>query len=170
MPKILNLRKIQKKKNKESLHPRSRKAKQIQRSIDRDIRLKKAQKNRKKRRELQISRYIYFKSYVELENITKLSLSELNLLIEKYIHRNKAKIDEKSLQNTCRHLSSEQVALKQLLHDEQSEYESGFCVPDLTDPDNVLALKNWTGDYNDLHVLKFIYVQKKDTEKEDMLK
>ncbi|KAG5437120.1 hypothetical protein PCANB_001241 [Pneumocystis canis] len=52
MPKILNLKKIQRKKKKEALHPQSRKAKQIQRSIDRDIRLKKAKKIRKKEQEI----------------------------------------------------------------------------------------------------------------------
>ncbi|KAG5518136.1 hypothetical protein PMAC_003322 [Pneumocystis sp. 'macacae'] len=176
MPKILNLRKIQKKKNKGTLHPRSRKAKQIQRSVDRDIRLKKAQKKREKERDMKIARYIYFKSYVELENIEKLNQDELSSVVEKffpffnklshinknrYIHRNETKIHENSSSNVHQHFSSKKIALKHLLDNEQNEYESGFCVPDLTDPQNVLALKNWSGNYNDLHILKFIYVQKK---------
>ncbi|KTW31026.1 uncharacterized protein T551_01578 [Pneumocystis jirovecii RU7] len=161
MPKILNLKKIQKRKNKGALHPRSRKAKQIQRSVDRDIRLKKAQKNREKERERQISRCIYFKSYVELENITKLNMDELGSLIEKYINRNETKIHEKPSSNVHQHLSSKQIALKHLLDNEQNEYKSGFRVPDLTDPENVIALKKWSGNYNDLHILKFIHFQKK---------
>ncbi|QSL64475.1 hypothetical protein MERGE_001776 [Pneumocystis wakefieldiae] len=162
MPKVLSLRKIQRKKKVDSTHPRSRKARQIQRSIDREDRLKKERKIREKRRDIQVSRSIYFKSVVELENIKKLSLEELNKLIERYIHRNDSKMEDSSSSDLHPRHSSKKEALKQVFYNEQDEYKNGFYVPDLTDQENVLALKNWTGNYNDLHTLKFILVKKKD--------
>ncbi|KTW27689.1 hypothetical protein T552_02129 [Pneumocystis carinii B80] len=163
MPKVLNLRKIWKKKGANLAHPRSRKAKQIQKSINREDRIKKERKIREKRRDIQISRCIYFKSIVELENITKLSLKELNKLIERYIHRNDSKIQESSCSDLHPHHSSKKESFKRVFYDEQNEYKNGFNVPDITDEENVLALKKWTGNYNDLHTLKFIRVKKEDS-------
>ncbi|KAG5438460.1 hypothetical protein PCK2_000945 [Pneumocystis canis] len=49
------------------------------------------------------------------------------MLIEKYIHRNDLKIDEKPLSSVHKHHSSKHTAMIQLFHDEQKEHENGFC-------------------------------------------
>ncbi|GJN92021.1 hypothetical protein Rhopal_005049-T1 [Rhodotorula paludigena] len=130
------------------VHPNSRRAKQLQRV---ELRAKKLELNSKVRRAHEVSeidRHLYFVHALPAD-ATSISLPDLHQLLSDYIQRNEservalaAEREGRSWRKT-EGKGKREVELEKQKEDEESEYRSGFVLPDLTLPENVVLCRQW---------------------------
>ncbi|MBW0530925.1 hypothetical protein O181_070640 [Austropuccinia psidii MF-1] len=151
-----------------NLNPNSRRSKQFNRVLLRDEKLKKEKNDRKKIESLKVNRLIWFYDYLKLNNLNSLkSLNEVHNLIENYINRNFNEIEiEKSKRIKGRSKSLLQEKLEIESERDENEYStSGFVVPDLVSPENVMLLRQWSekrGDPSFLPRIRLLRLFKND--------
>lgn len=91
------------------------------------------------------------------------SVAETRSLISAYIGRRDADLEaERKLRRPGRPKSAKEDQLAMAIQAEHDEYRTGFKVPDLTDPHNVLALIQWPGDWGGLNNVKLVEVKRED--------
>ena len=57
--------------------------------------------------------------------------------------------------------STREDRLRQRIEAEESEYNTGFWVPDMRDAESKTSLRQWSGDWSSLSSLRFIRMTKK---------
>ncbi|KAL7423195.1 translation machinery-associated protein 16 [Cryptotrichosporon argae] len=121
-------------KNKDSLHPSSRKAAQITRVHLRTAKLKHAAKDRKDLAIAKLFRPTFFLH--ALSSPHPLTLASLRALVtDVYLARNDERIAELSAERRPgRVKTKEHAELEELKRREEAEWETGFEVVDLTNP------------------------------------
>eukprot|EP00126_Sphaerothecum_destruens_P002612 Sdes_comp16037_c0_seq1m5237 len=143
MVKVLKAKKEQK-----LIHPNSRKAKQICKSMNRHEKLGHKKIDRLKAMSFLASKLLWFKGQLDPE-VAFYSHSQMVELIHSYVKRNDEIIethrDQKRI-GKSRSIQAENMSL--LLETEKNQLSSGFQAPDLTKPKNVEILRSWNGDLN----------------------
>ena len=56
--------------------------------------------------------------------------------------------------------SAKEDLLGQRIEMEEREYNAGYWVPDMEDEKNLAALRGWSGEWENLNILKYIRVSK----------
>ncbi|KAI8646246.1 translation machinery-associated protein 16 [Parasitella parasitica] len=152
-------------KNREAIHPYSRKAQQISRVYQRKEKL--AVKEKKKANNPLGERWLWFR-YAFDEDKTVATKPEMHELIELYLERHDEEISELEKER-CRGHKTPKGARQQLLESvkirEISEYISGMELPDMTNGKTLKLLREWDGDKNGMPRMTTIRLQKPDNEK-----
>ncbi|KXN65300.1 hypothetical protein CONCODRAFT_80802 [Conidiobolus coronatus NRRL 28638] len=139
-------------KNKDKAHPYSRKANQIQRAIDRSIKVEK--------KKMRAERFLWFSHALD-EELISATMEEVHDLIQTYLDRN-----EEELSTNSKSFQADMIKLQHAK--ELKEYEvEGFEVPDLTNMKNVKLLREWDGDVNSIQSIKSVIITKPKEVKED---
>ncbi|ORY98130.1 translation machinery-associated protein 16 [Syncephalastrum racemosum] len=142
-------------KNRDAAHPYSRKAKQLNRAIQRKEKLTTARAARHSSNP-RVERWLWFRFALD-ENLPCASEEHVHELIRMYIDRTDDELEElekKASKAMHRQKSPKIEVLKSLKHSEENEYESGMELPILTDADVVKILRAWDGDANSLARIK----------------
>lgn len=174
MPVFKSLSKVQKKVSSRDnvIHPRSRNSKQIARATLRQEKLNKKQAARNDVHGSKIWRFQFFQHIVNLDRIQaqkqenpspkKYTVDDLRTYVDLFLSTDLKEIEKlQSERRPGRPSSSRQDKLQLKIDSEQSEYKSGFLVPDLTDESCVEALTNWKGDLGGLNAIKTTMVAKR---------
>ncbi|KAF9429245.1 hypothetical protein BGZ76_001598 [Entomortierella beljakovae] len=142
-------------KNKDMIHPSSRKAQQVMRVVLRKDRLEHRQKTRANDSFNISERILWFRHAVpeDLPTLTRVQQHEeyLSRFNEEYqslvaLHR----------PGKVRPKAAREDILIALMAKERQEYASGFEFPDFSSPKNVKVLREWDGDLNSLDRIKMI--------------
>ncbi|CEP18577.1 hypothetical protein [Parasitella parasitica] len=153
-------------KNREAIHPYSRKAHQISRVYQRKEKL--AVKEKKKANNPLGERWLWFR-YAFDEEKTVATKPEMHELIELYLERHDEEISELEA-DRCRGHKKPKNARQQLLESvrtrETSEYNSGMELPDMTNGKTLKLLREWDGDKNGMPRMTTIRLQKPDDDKD----
>ncbi|KAJ6111833.1 hypothetical protein N7523_007894 [Penicillium sp. IBT 18751x] len=156
-----NLQKVQKHITKKrgavgSMHENSRDAHRLRRAGARDERLIKHGQNVDKGRRPYLDRIWYFYEAAQsLEN--PLSETELSEMVIKYINRDEEELTQlQQERRKGRPPIRREEALTQRVETEQKEFKTGFWMPDMSDLDVLLGLKNWNRQWSGLSQLKFV--------------
>ncbi|KAL8279128.1 hypothetical protein RQP46_008384 [Phenoliferia psychrophenolica] len=149
--KVQTLKKLQSRKGAITggqVHPNSRRAKQLQRI---ELRTKKLDVKSKVRRSTEIGRVdrqVYF-VHALAEDRTSVSLPELHQILRDYIGRNDDEAAELKKEREGRAWrkgegkNKREMELDGQREAEESEYRSGFVLPDLTLATNVFICRQW---------------------------
>lgn len=165
MPIAKSLGKIQKAKGSNKLHPKGRKIKQLTRA---QLRQDKLQANKSLRSEAQnqkLLRLHFFKTFTEKVNQESYTIPELHQMIVAYIERDNDELETlKSQRRPGRPSSSRQDTLQMQLEYDNREYNDGFMLPDLRNPETVKALAAWQGSVGGTNTLTSIRLARDGTE------
>ncbi|KAH9811360.1 hypothetical protein DFH28DRAFT_1131301 [Melampsora americana] len=138
---------LQSKKGKAALaqlHPHSRRAKQICRVALRTEKLSEAKRERKRLEVSKVNRLVWF-SYALDPLISSCTLPELHQIVQDFIKRDLEELEsERKSRRIGRPKSLRQERIEIDLEKEESEYQTGFVVPDLTCPKSVKLLRQWS--------------------------
>ncbi|CAO3671649.1 unnamed protein product [Umbelopsis vinacea] len=139
-------------KNRDSMHPSSRKAFQLTRVVMRNDRLE------------QLDRWLWFKFALD-DTLPCASSDELHSLIQMYLSRNDDELEKLQAlrKDNTRPKSSRQDLVEAMIRKEYDEYDQGFELPDLQNPKNVKILRAWDGDKNSMARIKTKKVQNQAT-------
>lgn len=78
-----------------------------------------------------------------------------------YLNRdNEELLQLKAERRPGRPSSTKEDLLRQRVEVEEREYSAGYWIPDMGDEKNLAALKGWSGEWENLNILKFIRVTK----------
>ncbi|KAG0370685.1 hypothetical protein BC939DRAFT_452153 [Gamsiella multidivaricata] len=145
-------------KNKDMIHPSSRKAQQVMRVVLRKDRLEHRQKVRANNSFNQSDRILWFRHAVP-EDVTNLTREQHHELIKEYL----ARYDDEYQSLVALHRpgkvrpkAAREDILLGLMAKERQEYASGFEIPDFTSPKNVKLLREWDGDLNSLNRIRML--------------
>lgn len=105
-----------------------------------------------------------FLQTASLDRTAPFTLPEVQDLIETYIHRLEAKLDELNAERRPgRPANTGEVTLRQQRDRDVQEYDAGFWIPDMQDADNLAVLRGWGGEWVSLNTMKFVRVSKDGT-------
>ncbi|KAI9482677.1 MAG: translation machinery-associated protein 16 [Benjaminiella poitrasii] len=153
-------------KNRDSIHPYSRKAHQISRVYQR--REKLAQQEKKKQSNPKGERWLWFKeAFGEEKSVA--TKPELQQLIEIYLQRHDEEIEQLEQERNRGHRkpkSSRQELLESIKESEKNEYASGMELPDMTNGKVLKLLREWNGDKNGMSRIATIRIHKPDEGKQ----
>ncbi|KAI9285313.1 translation machinery-associated protein 16 [Umbelopsis sp. AD052] len=142
-------------KNRDSMHPSSRKAFQLTRVVMRNDRLEQRARSKDSIGNPKIDRWLWFKFALD-DTLPCASSEELHSLIDMYLNRNEEELEKLQAlrKDSKRPKSSRQDMLEALVKKEHDEYNKGFELPDLQNPKNVKILREWDGDKNSMARIK----------------
>ncbi|KAL8767128.1 MAG: hypothetical protein Q9209_006290 [Squamulea sp. 1 TL-2023] len=161
MPK--DLAKVQKKIQKKegaisSLHENSRDAKKLRRAGARSDKLEKLAAAREKALQPYLQRISFFQSAAQ-EASEPFTIESMQALIEIYLDRDSTELSTiQSERRPGRPASTREDLLKQRIHAEASEYNSGYWMPDMEDATTLDKLKGWNEQWTSLGTLKYVRV------------
>ncbi|KAG0014239.1 hypothetical protein BGZ81_000581 [Podila clonocystis] len=145
-------------KNKDMIHPSSRKAQQVMRVVLRKDRLEHRQKIKANQSHSQSDRILWFRHIVPEEALT-LTREQHHELIEEYLARFNEEYESLVALHRpgkIRPKAAREDLLLAMMNKERQEYATGFELPDFTSPKNVKILRAWDGDLNSLNRIKLI--------------
>ncbi|KAF8972378.1 translation machinery-associated protein 16 [Entomortierella lignicola] len=145
-------------KNKDMIHPSSRKAQQVMRVVLRKDRLEQRQKTRAANSFTLSDRILWFRHAVP-EELTSLTREQQHELIEEYLSRFNEEYQSLIALHRpgkVRPKAAREDMLTAIMAKERQEYASGFEIPDFSSPKNVKLLREWDGDLNSLNRIKMI--------------
>ncbi|KAJ1980520.1 translation machinery-associated protein 16 [Dimargaris cristalligena] len=147
-------------KGKETAHPYSRKARQIQRSLLRHDKFVEGRSSRLGLQNKSSERYLWFR-YAMDDAKKSLSKAEVHELVQMYIERNDGEIEKLlSERRKGQPMPKNIEVLKMIKKSTDDEYRSGLKLPDLTHIATVEYLRDWNGDMNGIANMKFIIMTK----------
>lgn len=157
MPIAKSLGKVEKQKGGNKLHPKGRKIKQLTRAQIRQDRLQVQKSKRSDAQSQKLLRLHFFKSFIEKIEQESYTISEIHDMVVAYIERNNDELDQlKAQRRPGRPSSSRQDSLQMQLEYDNREYNDGFTLPDLRNPQIVKALQAWQGSQGGTNTLEFI--------------
>ncbi|KAF9901660.1 hypothetical protein EC991_005817 [Linnemannia zychae] len=145
-------------KNKDMIHPSSRKAQQVMRVVLRKDRLEHRQKVRANNSFSTSDRILWFRHAVP-DDVKTLTREEQHALIEEYLARYNEEYESLVALHRpgkVRPKAAREDMLAAFIAKERQEYASGFEIPDFSSPKNVVILREWDGDLNSLNRIKMI--------------
>ncbi|KAI8978941.1 translation machinery-associated protein 16 [Pilobolus umbonatus] len=145
-------------KNREAIHPYSRKAQQITRVYQRKEKL--AKKESQRAHNPIGDRWLWFRYIFDEDKITA-TKEEMHELIELYLMRHDEEIEELEAERHKGHKkpkSPRQILLETLREQELNEYNSGMELPDMTNGKILKLLRDWDGDKNSMSRIKTIRI------------
>ncbi|KAF9923849.1 hypothetical protein BGZ75_001689 [Mortierella antarctica] len=145
-------------KNKDMIHPSSRKAQQVMRVVLRKDRLEHRQKVRANNNFSQSDRLLWFRHAVP-EDVKTLTREEHHELIEEYLSRYNEEYEALVALHRpgkVRPKAAREDMLAAFMANERREYASGFEIPDFSSPKNVKLLREWDGDLNSINRIKML--------------
>lgn len=154
-------------KNREAIHPYSRKAHQISRVHQRKEKL--AKKESQKSNPMG-ERWIWFR-YAFEEDKTVATKAELHELIEQYLERHDEEIAQLEQDRSKGHKKPKtprQDQLEALKISETNEYKSGLELPDMTNGKTLKLLREWDGDKNSMPRMTTLRLQKPSGEEKNV--
>lgn len=159
------LAKVQKSVNKKkggtkagALHENSRDAMRLRRAGARDDRVSRLTSLREKGNRPWVERITFFQE--RLPNpLDPMETASIQAIITDYIARNDDELAQlKAERRAGRPASNRQTLLEQQRHLEESEYTSGFWVPNLQDDETLMNLEAWEGNWAGLGNLRYIRI------------
>ncbi|CDH57117.1 ring finger domain-containing protein [Lichtheimia corymbifera JMRC:FSU:9682] len=153
-------------KNRDAVHPYSRKAQQLQRVILRKNKLTQKKGDRTATNS-RVERWLWFR-YALDESIQCATKQQIHDLIEMYIERNDEQLQtlEAERQKLMHKRKDPKydllVANKEL---DLNEYKSGIELPDFNDGKNLKRLRDWDGDVNSMPLIKTRLYRQSDNPK-----
>ncbi|KAF9430284.1 hypothetical protein BGZ94_007553 [Podila epigama] len=145
-------------KNKDMIHPSSRKAQQVMRVVLRKDRLEHRQRIKANQAHTQSERILWFRHIVPEDAIT-LTREQHHELIEEYLARFNEEYESLIALHRpgkVRPKAAREDLLLALMNKERQEYETGFEIPDFSSPKNVKVLRAWDGDLNSLNRIRLL--------------
>ncbi|GJJ75119.1 translation machinery-associated protein 16 [Entomortierella parvispora] len=145
-------------KNKDMIHPSSRKAQQVMRVVLRKDRLDHRNKVRANQSHSQVDRVMWFRHAVP-DEVATLTREEHHELIEEYLSRYNEEYESLVALHRpgkVRPKAAREDMLALFIANERQEYASGFEMPDFSSPKNVKLLREWDGDLNSIRRIKMI--------------
>ncbi|KAL8797478.1 MAG: hypothetical protein Q9195_000294 [Heterodermia aff. obscurata] len=89
------------------------------------------------------------------------SIQNLKLTLFSYLNRDNEELQQlKAERRPGRPSSAKEDLLRQRIEMEEREYNAGYWVPDMEDGKNLVALREWSGEWENLNILRFIRVTK----------
>ncbi|KAG0173009.1 hypothetical protein DFQ28_006345 [Apophysomyces sp. BC1034] len=155
-------------KNRENVHPYSRKARQISRVYMRKEKLEK--KSSERATNPKAERWLWFRFAFD-DALPSATRADIHELIDMYLKRNDEELqklrEDRESSSFKRPKSSRETLLEALIASEHAEYVSGFELPDLTNGKSVKVLREWDGDQNGMTRIATIRVDQasKDVER-----
>lgn len=168
MPIQHSLTKVQKtiQKSKGAMHPKGRKFKQLSRATLRETKIQNKKAEHLERREMENLRYVFLQEAVQNrpEHDT-FTLDDMKLFVEAFLTRDDEEIEQlQSERRKGRPPTNRQLLLENKRKYEQSEYSSGYEIPDLRDEQTVKLLKSWNGTSGMLNKFKYIHLAESTNE------
>ena len=78
-----------------------------------------------------------------------------------YLARDEEELSQlKAERRPGRPSSNREDLLKQRMQTEEREFNAGYWIPDLQDDKSLAALREWSGDWENLNTLKFVRLAK----------
>ncbi|KAF8940500.1 hypothetical protein BGZ58_006172 [Dissophora ornata] len=145
-------------KNKDMIHPSSRKAQQVMRVVLRKDRLEHRQKVRANNSFNQSDRVLWFRHAVP-DDVVSLNREQHHALIEEYLARYNEEYQSLVALHRpgkVRPKAAREDMLAAFMSKERLEYASGFEIPDFSSPKNVKLLREWDGDLNSINRIKML--------------
>lgn len=162
MPAIKSLSKANKiiQKAKGAIHPKGRKLKQLNRASLRETKLVEKKQKFIEKREAELQRVAFLQQAIKNRDYQEtFSLDEIKLFIDAFISRDDEEIEQLVHERRKgRPPTNRQLLLENKRKHEQSEFDSGFKVPDLTNAKSVEALKAWNGTFGGLNTVTFVHI------------
>ncbi|KAI8371879.1 translation machinery-associated protein 16 [Blakeslea trispora] len=147
-------------KNRDGIHPYSRKAHQLSRVHQRKEKL--AVQEKKKQNNPTGERWIWFR-YAFDEDKTIATKAEMHELIETYLSRHDEEIETLENDRNKAHRrpkTPRQELLESIKQSELNEYISGMDLPDMTNGKVLELLREWDGDKNSMKRINTIRLHK----------
>ncbi|RCK63855.1 Translation machinery-associated protein 16 [Candida viswanathii] len=169
MPLAHNLKKVSKNASKSTaaIHIKGRKFKQLNRATLRDKKLqhRKALLHERKSNELSVVFHIQAILKEQRTDATEFTLEEIKEMIAGFIERDAEELERlRSERRKGRPATNRQTLLEEKVKHEWSVFETGFKVPDLSDPVTVERVREWNGTTGATTNMKFIRISKDMTE------
>ncbi|KAF9366177.1 hypothetical protein BGX34_005526 [Mortierella sp. NVP85] len=145
-------------KNKDMIHPSSRKAQQVMRVVLRKDRLEHRNKVRTSNSFSHADRILWFRHAVP-DDVPSLTREQHHELIEEYLARHNDEYQSLIALHRpgkARPKAAREDLLTAVMAKERREYASGFELPDFTSPKNVKILREWDGDLNSVSRIKML--------------
>ncbi|KAM9449539.1 translation machinery-associated protein 16 [Clarias gariepinus] len=168
MPKALKGKNAVEKK---VIHPYSRKAASLARAAHKQDRKDKLKNEKAQRLNLFGEKLLWFQSQLDSDKL-EYSKQEACEIIERYLHRFDAELDQIELANSIKgrqgrlHFSREAI-IKQTMERERAQYEgNGFEIPDIINSKHLKTFREWNGDLKKLPNIKMRKVSAKGLEKQ----
>ncbi|KAI9494835.1 hypothetical protein BDB00DRAFT_292696 [Zychaea mexicana] len=151
-------------KNRDELHPYSRKARQLTRIHLRNQKLA-GKKEGRSTGNTKVERWLWFRFALE-ESQTCATKEQVHELIDMYLKRHDHELEQLELDRKKKGGHRKKVPrhdiLTALRASEESEYASGFELPDLMVEKNVRMLREWDGDVNGMPRIRQTLYRKSD--------
>ncbi|KAK9459393.1 translation machinery-associated protein 16 [Lipomyces oligophaga] len=163
MPVAKSLKKVEQKlKNKDAVHPKARKFKQLNRATLRETKVTKQRLDRQHVREAQLIRLRFLRDCVDRQAATAVfSEADVQSMIKDFIARDDAEIKKlNDSRRPGRPASSRQDSLQNRRSFEEEEYKSGFYVPNLLEKENVKTFRDWNKEHSGLGLLRFCRISR----------
>lgn len=159
MPITKNLQKLSKAKSSNQLHAKSRKLKQLNRAQLRENRLAQQKSVSSHIQDKKTARFKFFQGLIKDSDQQSYTDAEIHDFISQYIDRDLDELEAlKAARRPGRPATKRQDELTEAIEKDNKEYDSGLTIPDLTDSENVTALRDWKGDMAKMSLIKRVKV------------
>ncbi|KAL6721157.1 translation machinery-associated protein 16 [Lecanora helva] len=163
MPKLSKVQKKLTKKHGKSavtLHENSRDAQKLRRQGARSERLEKLAVARAKGHQPLLQRIAFFQGVAKAAE-GAIGPGKIHELVQSYLGRHDEELAElESQRRPGRPSSTREDLLRQAMHAEHREYNSGFWAPDTRDESNLIMLRDWNGEWTALNTFKYIRISR----------
>lgn len=169
MPVTKSLSKLQKqnggKGKKVTLHPNGRKFQRLNRATLREEKVANKKRAHNEKRSNELARVKFIQNIINMDMFKEdktFDLEKIVVFVEQFINRDDDELNELiAKRRSNRPPSNKQLTLQNKKNFELEEFHKGFLVPDLTDEQNVIFLRNWNNTFGALSTFKMIRVNSK---------
>ncbi|XP_042878154.1 translation machinery-associated protein 16-like [Penaeus japonicus] len=157
------------KENQKVIHPNSRKAKQLNKKISREVKMKKRRGENNLKLQVLGDKLMWFKREMDSSKEVYAPKDVLDL-IDRYIDRNMEELEQITLKHSIGKRNKRQHASREstikIVHEQETALfrQSGFETIDYFCPKNVEAFKSWSGEIRFLSNFKLRKYKRKDLE------
>ncbi|KAJ1955399.1 translation machinery-associated protein 16 [Dispira parvispora] len=150
---------LKKIKGKDTAHPYSLKAAQIQRALGREAKLQVSKANRQAIQNVTVERYLWFRDEMG-PGKNRITRADVHALVRRYLCRHDEEIAALQSQRRKGQPPPKKLeTLSMVKTKNEAEYRSGMKLPDLTHEPTRLYLSEWNGDCNAFNNFRFMTVR-----------
>ncbi|KAJ1653559.1 translation machinery-associated protein 16 [Dispira simplex] len=146
-------------RGKDTAHPYSLKAAQIQRALGREAKLQLSKANRQVIQNVTVERYLWFRDEMGPSK-NRITRADVHALVKRYLCRHDEEMAAIQSQRRKGQPPPKKLeALSMVKAKDEAEYRSGMKLPDLTHEATRSYLSGWNGDINAFNNFRFMTVR-----------
>ncbi len=170
MPRANSLRKVSKliKQKKTTLHPNSRRAKRLARATLRQEKITRQKIKHKLKKSNDLMALSFINECINTDQLSgrdTFTVDEIKGMLQTFICRDDDELEQLKKERRHNRPPTKRQELLELKKDaEVKHFETGWKLPDLTDPKNVKIFRGWKGDTGGLNSIRLVEIKSKDSE------